>query len=257
MRLIDLNADLGEGFGAWPMGADEELLDIVTSANIACGFHAGDPDTMVRTMELAVARGVALGAHPGLPDLQGFGRRQMAITLTEAQNLVAYQVGAAQGIARMVGGHLAHVKLHGALANMAAQDDDLAHACFTGALRVVSDLILVVIAGTAHQRAAEGLGAHFAIEVFADRTYDETGFLMDRRLPGAVLHDPDQIANRVVAMVEAGAIQTVKGEWLPTRINTICLHGDTAGAGEIARRVKTALKGAGMVLRKLDRVDCR
>ena len=112
-------------------------------------------------------------------------------------------------------------------------------------------------AGTAQQRAAEGLGAHFAIEVFADRTYDETGFLMDRRLPGAVLHDPDQIANRVVAMVEAGAIQTVKGEWLPTRINTICLHGDTAGAGEIARRVKTALKGAGMVLRKLDRVDCR
>ncbi len=245
---IDLNADVGEGFGPWQMGADQELLDIVTSANIACGFHAGDADTMAATMALALAKGVGIGAHPGLPDLQGFGRRRMQITPREARHLVAYQVGAARGMAQMVGGVVGHMKLHGALANMAAEDEELARACFAGALDVDPDLVVVTIAATAQQRAAEALGIRFAAEIFADRAYAETGLLVDRSLPGAVLHDPDEVAARVVKMVQARAICTIHGTWLPTRIDTICLHGDTRGAAVIAGKVKAALEAAGIVL---------
>lgn len=246
---IDLNADLGEGFGPRPMGDDEALLRIVTSANIACGFHAGDPDTMARTMARAVTAGVGIGAHPGLPDLQGFGRRRMPVSAEEARNLVAYQLGAAQAMARAVGGRVRHLKLHGALANMAAEDEGLARACFAGALAVDPGIILTVIAGTAQDRAAEALGAARACEIFADRAYAETGLLLDRRLPGAVLHDAGAIAARVLAMLRAGAIITASGAHLPARIDTICLHSDTPAAVGIAAALRAALEGAGIALR--------
>ncbi|TVP72716.1 MAG: 5-oxoprolinase subunit PxpA [Rhodobacteraceae bacterium] len=243
---IDLNADLGESFGLWPMGADAELLDVISSANIACGFHAGDPDVMAQAMALAVAKGVGIGAHPGLPDLQGFGRRRMQITPIEARNMVAYQLGAAQAMARLAGAQVRHLKLHGALANMAAEDETLARACYEGALAVDPQIILMVISGTAQARAATGLGARIAQEIFADRAYTANGLLMDRRLPGAVIHDTDQICARILAMLQEGAILTADGTRLPAKIDTICLHGDSAGAAQRARVLRDALRAAGV-----------
>ncbi len=246
MLTIDLNADLGESFGPWPMGADAELLDVISSANIACGFHAGDPDVMAQAMTLAVAKGVGIGAHPGLPDLQGFGRRRMQITPDEARHMVAYQLGAAQAMARLAGGALRHLKLHGALANMATEDETLARACYEGALAVDPQIILMVISGTAQARAATALGARIAQEIFADRAYGEDGLLLDRRLPGAVIHDPAQISARILSMLRAGAILTAQGKFLPAQIDTICLHGDSAGAVERARALRKALQEAGI-----------
>ena len=251
-QRIDLNADLGESFGPWPMGSDTELLSIITSANVACGFHAGDPDVMAATMALAVQNGVGIGAHPGLPDLQGFGRRRMQVSLSEAANMTAYQLGAAQAMAGRAGGQVRHLKLHGALANMAAEDESLARACYEAALAVDPDLIVMVIAGTAQDRAATALGARVAREIFADRAYAEDGLLLDRRVPGAVLHDADQIASRILAMVQAGAIITAQGTHLPTRIDTICLHGDGAQAVVVARTLRARLEKAGITLRAFD-----
>lgn len=252
---IDLNADLGESFGPWPMGADRDLLQIVTSANVACGFHAGDPDVMAQTMALAVANGVGIGAHPGLPDLKGFGRRRMQMSHDEARNLVAYQLGAAQAMARMAGGEVRHLKLHGALGNMTAEDEALARACYAGALAVDPEIILVVISGTTQQRAARALGARMACEIFADRAYTEAGLLMDRRLQGAVIHDADEVCARILAMLEAGAIITHEGTHLPAQIDTICLHGDTQSAVDLARRLRAALEQAGVQLAQFDGVQ--
>lgn len=245
---IDLNADMGESFGPWPMGADGALLEVITSANIACGFHAGDPDVMAQAMAQAVANRVGIGAHPGLPDLQGFGRRRMQIAPDEARHLTAYQLGAAQAMARLAGGQVRHLKLHGALANMAAEDEALARACYEAALAVDPNIILMVISGTAQARAAAALGAPVAQEIFADRAYSEDGLLMDRRLPGAVIHDADQICARILAMLRAGAIITAQGTHLPAQIDTICLHGDTAGAVDLARALRRALEADGVVL---------
>ena len=246
MTTIDLNADLGESFGPWLMGADAQLLDIITSANIACGYHAGDPDHMRAAMQRAVETGVGIGAHPGLPDLQGFGRRRMQVSLAEAGNLTAYQLGAAQAMARLAGGQVRHLKLHGALANMAAEDEALARACFEAALKVDPEIILMVISGTAQARAAQALGARMAQEIFADRAYTEDGLLMDRRLPGAVIHDPQAVCGRILVMLRAGAIITAQGTQLPAQIDTICLHGDTVGALDIARALREALAQAGI-----------
>jgi UPF0271 protein len=249
---IDLNADMGESFGPWPMGADAELLKVITSANIACGFHAGDPDVMARAMAQAVAQGVGIGAHPGLPDLQGFGRRRMQIAPDEARHLVAYQLGAAQAMARLAGGRVRHLKLHGALANMAAEDETLARACYQGALAVDPEIILMVISGTAQARAAQALNARMAQEIFADRAYSEDGLLMDRRLPGAVIHDADQVSARILAMLRAGAIITAEGTHLPARIDTICLHGDTSGAVSLAQALRARLTAEGIALRPFE-----
>ena len=249
---IDLNADMGESFGPWPMGADAALLKVITSANIACGFHAGDPDVMAQAMALAVENKVGIGAHPGLPDLQGFGRRRMQITPMEARNLVAYQLGAAQAMARQAGGAVRHLKLHGALANMAAEDEALARACYAGALAVDPEIIVMVISGTAQARAAQALGARIAQEIFADRAYTEDGLLMDRRLPGAVIHDADQVCTRIVDMLRAGTIITAEGTHLPAQIDTICLHGDTTGAVALAQALHAALSAEGIALRPFD-----
>ncbi|MDD9715135.1 LamB/YcsF family protein [Dinoroseobacter sp. PD6] len=245
---VDLNADMGESFGPWPMGDDAALLRTITSANIACGAHAGDWDVMARTMALAVENGVGIGAHPGLPDLQGFGRRRMQMPHDSLRNLVAWQVGAAQAMARQAGGAVRHVKLHGALANMCSEDAEMARACYEGALAADPDVIVMVLAATAQQTAVEALGCRWAAEIFADRAYNDDATLVDRRLPGAVIHDPDRAGARMVEMVKAGAIITESGAHISTPIDTICLHGDTAEAVGIARATRAALEDAGITL---------
>lgn len=251
MPKVDLNADMGEGFGPWPMGDDAALLDIVTSANVACGFHAGDPDVMARTMRLAVENGVGIGAHPGFPDLQGFGRRRMEVPHATLANIVRYQVGAAAAMAASVGGRLRHLKLHGALANMAAEDEPMARVCYEAALRVQPDLVVMVLAATAQERAARALGCAVAREIFADRAYEDDATLVDRGKPGAVIHDPARAAARMVEMVRVGAIIAESGRRIPSKIDTICLHGDTAQAVAIARAVRSALEGAGVTVAPL------
>jgi UPF0271 protein len=249
---VDLNADMGESFGPWPMGDDAALLDIVSSANIACGFHAGDPDVMAATMARAVARGVGIGAHPGLADLQGFGRRRMDVPRATLANKIRYQVGAAQGIARAAGGAVRHLKLHGALANMASEDEGLARACYEAALSVGPDIILMVLAGTAQEAAARSLGARMACEIFADRAYNADGTLADRRQPGAVIHDADRAAPRILGMLHARAIIAEDGTHIPTRIDTICLHGDTPEAVAIARALRAGLEAAGVRIARFE-----
>ncbi|MGR3579777.1 MAG: LamB/YcsF family protein, partial [Sagittula sp.] len=206
MTSVDLNADMGESFGPWVMGQDAALLEVVTSANVACGMHAGDPDVMARTMEVARAQGVGIGAHPGFADLQGFGRRRMHLPAATLRHLVQYQLGAALGIARAVGAEVRHLKLHGALANMASEDEALAEVCYGAALEVAPEIIVMVLAATAQQRAVERLGCLWAGEIFADRAYNADATLVDRSLPGAVIHDPEHAAERIVRMVQAGAI---------------------------------------------------
>ncbi len=245
---VDLNADMGEGFGPWPMGSDAELLDVITSANIACGFHAGDPDVMVATMARAAKAGVGIGAHPGFPDLQGFGRRRMSLKPDEVRHLVAYQLGAAQAMARLAGGNVRHLKLHGALANMAAEDVSLAKAAYEGALAVDPDVIVMVITATQQQAAVEQLGCLWAGEIFADRAYNDDCTLVDRSKPGAVIHDPEVAAKRVVAMVKEGGIIADSGKVIPAAVDTICLHGDGATAVKIAKAVRQALLDEGIEL---------
>lgn len=248
-RTVDLNADMGESFGPWNMGDDAALLKIVTSANVACGMHAGDWDVMAATHKLAVENGVGIGAHPGFPDLQGFGRQRMSLPNDSLGNLVKYQMGAAIAMARSVGGQVRHLKLHGAMANMAAENKDMALACYRAALDVNPDIIIMVLAGTQQQAAVAELGCNAACEIFADRAYNDDATLVDRSLPGAVIHDPQIAGARMVDMVREGAIITETGKRIPTRIDTICLHGDTPTAVNIARQTRAALETAGVTLK--------
>ena len=250
-RTIDLNSDMGESFGPWVMGNDAALLDIITSANVACGFHAGDPDVMAKTMSLAVEKGVGIGAHPGFPDLQGFGRDRRDMALGTLGNIIRYQVGAAEAMACAAGGSVRHLKLHGALANMCAENEEMARTAYEAALSIRPDMVIMVIAQTAQQRAAEALGCAMAAEIFADRAYNDDASLVDRRKPGAMIHDPAEAARRMVAMVSEGAIITEAGARIPSRIDTICCHGDTPEAVEIARAVRAALEAEGIALRPL------
>jgi UPF0271 protein len=249
-KTVDLNADMGESFGAWNMGDDMALLDVVTSANIACGFHAGDPDVMARTMRAAVAGGVGIGAHPGFADLQGFGRQRMVLSGDSLGNLIRYQVGAAQAMARAAGGEVRHLKLHGAMANMAAEDKTMALECYRAALSVAPEIIVMVLAATAQQAAVEELGCNAVAEIFSDRAYNDDATLVDRKLPGAVIHDADLAAARMIEMVQAGAIITTSGKHIATRIDTICMHGDTAEAVKIAQATRKALETAGIAVAK-------
>ena len=249
---VDLNADMGESFGPWRMGDDEALLGVVTSANIACGQHAGDWDVMAATMRAAARNGVGIGAHPGFADLQGFGRRRMDLPLDSLGNLMRYQIGAAQAMARANGATVRHIKLHGALANMASESKEMARACYEAALSVAPEIIIMVLAGTAQQAAAAELGCRTACEIFADRAYRDDATLVDRSQPGAVIHNPETAAARMVEMVRAGAIVTTGGKHIPARIDTICLHGDTPTAVAIARAVRSALHEQGVTLRMLE-----
>ncbi len=250
-QTVDLNADMGESFGPWTMGDDLALLGVVTSANIACGFHAGDPDVMARTMRAASERGVGIGAHPGFADLRGFGRQRMSLPGESLGNLVQYQIGAAQAMARANGSEVRHLKLHGAMANMAAEDKSMALTCYRAALSVAPDVIVVVLAGTAQQAAVEELGCKAACEIFADRAYNDDATLVDRSLPGAVIHEPERAGRRMVEMLSAGAIITESGKHIPTRIDTICLHGDTVAALDIANSTRNSLEAAGISVDRL------
>ncbi len=253
MPSVDLNADMGESFGPWNMGDDESVLKIITSANIACGFHAGDPDVMAKTMTLAAENDVGIGAHPGFPDLQGFGRRNMKVPHESLRNLVRYQLGSAMGMAKAVGTEVRHLKLHGALANMCSVDIDMARACYRGALDVDPDIIIMVLAVTKQEEAARDLGCKWVGEIFADRAYNDDGTLVDRSLPGAVIHDPALAGPRIVNMVKEGAIITESGKRLETSIDTICLHGDGPTAVQIARSVRENLIEGGVEVTKFMR----
>ncbi len=247
---IDLNCDLGEGFGAWKMGNDAAMIDLATSVNIACGFHAGDADIMRNTVQLAKARGVSIGAHPGYRDLHGFGRRPVAgLSAAEIENLVAYQIGALQAIATMAGHKVTHVKAHGALSNVACEDDMTARAIASAIKAVDPALKFVVLANTRLVAAGEAAGLTLAHEVFADRAYEDDATLVSRRKPGAVLHDTAQIAQRVVRMVQDRAVVSASGKTIKVQLDTVCIHGDSPGAVEIARAVRQALKDNGIEVR--------
>ena len=247
MRRVDLNCDAGEGFGPWRMGDDEALLDVVTTVNIACGFHAGDPLIMARTVRLARDRGVGVGAHPGPNDLWGFGRRGVRGEPPEdLATMVAYQVGALRAVAAQEGARVTSVKLHGALSNLAAVDAQLANAVARTLRAVAPDLVWLVPAGSAMVQAAESEGLRIASEVFADRAYDAQGNLVPRSRPGAVIDDPRTCAERAVRMVLDGAIESIEGAPVRLRADTVCVHGDTPGAVEAARAVRAALEAAGV-----------
>jgi UPF0271 protein len=246
---LDLNSDLGESFGAWTMGNDAAMLDIVTSANIACGFHAGDPVIMHQTMAAAGARGVSIGAHPGFLDLWGFGRRPiLGDRPDDIEKMMIYQIGAAAALAQSAGHRLAHVKAHGALANMAMVDADLARAVARATRAVDPDLILVVMPGLALEKAGLAEGLLVAREVYADRSYDDDGNLTSRKQAGAVIEDADFATRRILAMLDDGAITTVTGQRLPVTIDTICVHGDNAHAVAMAASLREALVAAGCTL---------
>jgi len=237
---------MGEGFGAWTMGDDAALLDHVTSANIACGFHAGDPGTIHRTVKLALEKGVAVGAHPSLPDLQGFGRRRMNVSAQEAYDLVVYQVGALAGFAAACGGKLSHVKAHGALYNMAAKDAGLAQAIAKAVKDFDPRLILFGLAGSELVRAGEQAGLKTANEVFADRTYQADGSLTPRTQPDAMIHDPALALAQVRRMIKEGKVASINGPDVAVKPDTLCIHGDEPGAVEFARRIRAALDADGV-----------
>ena len=246
MKTLDLNCDMGEGFGAWRMGDDAALLDHVTSANIACGFHAGDPGTIHRTVKLALEKGVAVGAHPSLPDLQGFGRRHMNVSAQEAYDLVVYQVGALSAFATACGGRLSHVKAHGALYNMAAKDANLAQAIARAVKDFDARLVLFGLAGSELVRAGEQAGLKIANEVFADRTYQADGSLTPRTRPDAMIHDPALAIARVRRMIDEGKVNSINGADVVVRADTLCIHGDEPNAVEFARRIRAALDADGV-----------
>jgi len=247
---VDLNSDMGEGFGPWPMGDDEAMLGIVSSANVACGFHAGDPQIMFRTAALAKAKGVALGAHPGFNDLWGFGRRPIAGDRPdEIERMVAYQIGALQGVAGLAGHRVTYVKAHGSLNNMANEDFDLALALARAVKGVDRDLVHVCMPGLAMEAASERLGVAVAREFFADRAHEEKGALVGRRKAGAVLHDADAAAERVLRTLEDGALTSASGKRIAMAIDTICVHGDEPSAVAMARTIRAKLEAAGIAVR--------
>ena len=248
-RSVDLNSDLGEGFGAWTMGDDDAILQVVTSANVACGFHAGDPHIMARTFARAKELGVAVGAHPGYPDLAGFGRRDMAFTPAEIEHFVAYQVGAAMGVSTYAGHPITYVKPHGALANLSQVDAAVAGAIVRAIAAVDRKLVLLTFPDGHATRIAKEMGLRTCPEIFADRAYTADGRLVSRKLPGAVLHDVQQVAERVVRMVQAGAVETVDGALLPMEIGSICVHGDSPGAIAMAAAVRRGLEDTGIAVR--------
>lgn len=246
---IDLNADLGEGFGVYQYGADEELLALVTSANIACGWHGGDPGVMRRAVGMARRNGVAVGAHPGYPDRMGFGRRLMAMTPQEVEDGILYQLGALEGICRAEGTSLAYVKPHGALYNAAVKDGRLAEAVAKAVRAFSPGLVLLCPVASAMARAAEAQGLRAAREFFADRAYREDASLLPRSEPGAVISDPEQVCRRVLRAVQEGVVETASGKEIAMEMDSICLHGDNPEAAALARRIRNALVEAGIALK--------
>ncbi len=250
---IDLNADLGESFGAWTMGQDALLMPLVTSANVACGYHAGDPATMRKTVRLARAHGVAVGAHPGFADLGGFGRREMQLTPQEIEDLVLYQIGALAAVAQSEGVRLQHVKAHGALYNMACKDEAMAEAIARAVVAFDPTLVLFGLPGSALLQAGLDAGLPVAAEAFADRAYRADGSLAPRSEPGSVIHEVDTVVARAVMMVREQAVVSTDGTVMQFEADTLCLHGDTPGAALLAAAVRRGLEDAGVLVAALTR----
>ena len=248
MYKVDLNADLGESFGAYKIGMDSEVLCHITSANVACGFHAGDPVVMQKTVALADSRGVAVGAHPGYPDLMGFGRRNLNISPEEARAYIKYQVGALTAFTKACGMKLQHVKPHGAFYNMAAVNDKLAEAICQGIYEVDPELIVLGLAGSAHIRAAKTIGLRSASEVFADRGYMDDGTLVPRSMPGAMIHNREEAIARIVRMVKEGCVETVNGNIIPIQADSICVHGDNPDAIGFVKNIHDTLEQEGITV---------
>jgi UPF0271 protein len=249
-RRINLNADLGESFGAWTMGRDEDMLQLVDSANVACGFHAGDPLVMRRTVATARRHGVSIGAHPSFPDLQGFGRRRIDMTPAEVEAMVIYQIGALQGIAAAEGHRVSHVKPHGALNNLACENLDLAR-CIARAVRAVGVDILLAPALSALVTAGREIGLVVVEEVFADRQYTDEGNLVPRSQPQAMVRGAEASVMHVMRILDGGALVSIHGKRLPCAVGSICVHGDNAEAVSTATAVRAALQSAGYRLSAL------
>lgn len=249
VNKIDLNSDVGESFGNYRLGLDEKVIPLISSANIACGFHAGDPSVMKRTLAIAKQHGVAAGAHPGFPDLMGFGRRKMDASLDEIKDYVTYQMGALQAFAAAQGMTLQHVKPHGALYNMATVDMEIWDAVAEVIAAVDSGLILFVMAGPWRQDL-EAIGARhgirIAFEFFGDRAYNPDGTLVSRKLPGAVIHDHEPVAEKVLKMVKEGKVVCIDGTEIELAAETICVHGDNPAALELVRNIRESLLEAGV-----------
>ncbi|MGE0312220.1 MAG: LamB/YcsF family protein [Lautropia sp.] len=248
MTSIDLNSDMGEGFGRWSLGDDDALLEHVSSTNVACGFHAGDPRTMATLVRHAKARGVSIGAHPGLPDLQGFGRREMRISPAEAYDMTVYQIGALKGFTDAAGVRLAHVKAHGALYNMAAKDGKLAEALARAVRDVDASLVFFVLSGSVMVDCARQAGLKIACEVFGDRSYQDDGSLTPRSQPGAMITDLQASIDQVLRMVREGRVRAQSGKDVALEVDTLCLHGDQPGAVAFAREVRRALEREGVTI---------
>ena len=246
MYFIDLNSDLGESFGAWKMGNDEAVLDFVSSANVACGFHAGDPMVMLATVRAAKEKGVAVGAHPGYPDLMGFGRRNMDVTPDEAYAYTLYQIGAMQAACNAVGVKLQHVKAHGALYNQAAKNHALAVAIAQAVKDAGQGLILLGLANSEFDKAAAEVGVPYAAEAFADRAYQADGTLVPRKVQGSMIHDVSLAVARAVRMVKEGKVETIDGKIIDLKPHSICLHGDSPKAVQMATEIRKGLQAAGI-----------
>ena len=246
MRRIDNNSDLGESFGAYKKGSDAEVLQFVSSANIACGFHASDPLTMRKAVAMAKAAGVSVGAHPGFPDLVGFGRREMKVSLEELKAMVIYQVGALQAVCKAEGLPLRHVKPHGAMYNMAAKDEKMALAIAEAVAAVDGSLILVGLSGSLMKGAAEAKGLRFSAEVFADRAYEDDGSLVSRSKPGAMIGDEDLAVRRMVKLLRQGTIESINGRSISLQADTICVHGDGPKALAFAKKLRETLEAEGL-----------
>ena len=251
-KFVDLNSDLGESFGAYKIGLDEEVLKYVSSANIACGWHAGDPIVMRKTVEAAYKNRVGIGAHPGFLDIMGFGRRNMTVSPEEIKQYTIYQLGALYGFVKAVGAKMQHVKPHGAMYNMAAKDSKLAMAIIEGIWEVDRDLIVLGLAGSEMINAAKEKGLKAANEVFADRAYNPDGTLVARSLPGSMIHDKNIAISRVIRMVTEGKVTAINGEDINIKADSICVHGDNPEAVEFVRLIKEELSRAKVEIKPLN-----
>lgn len=249
VTAIDLNSDLGESFGAWTMGDDAAILKLVSSANVACGFHAGSPAALLLTLREAAQQGVAIGAHVSYPDLVGFGRRNMDVARDELIADVIYQIGALQGLAKAAGTEVRYVKPHGALYNTIAQDERQALAVIDAILAIDPRLPLVGLAGSRVLDLAQEKGLRTIAEAFADRAYHANGTLVSRREAGSVLHDAKLIAQRMLQLITQGGVTSIEGQFTPIKADSICVHGDSPGAIEMARQIRNVLEEKGIAIR--------
>ena len=254
MYRVDLNSDLGESFGRYTLGMDDKIIPLITSANVACGYHASDPVVMDKTVSMAREAGIRVGAHPGFPDLMGFGRRNMAVSPAEAKAYVMYQLGALEGFCRAKGVKLQHVKPHGALYNMAAKDYELSRAICEAIYEFDKNLIVLALSGGELARAAKDMGLRTALEVFADRAYEEDGTLVNRRKDGAMITDEDEAIARVVRMVKEKKVTAITGKDIPIQADSVCVHGDGAKALAFVERIRKALTEEGVEICSLDEI---